>query len=391
MLDAWIRIDADNTITVFTGKCELGQGIKTALIQVAAEQLGVPPNAITLVTSDTAPHARRGLHLRQPTRCRTAAPPSGTRRRRCVRSWSGLAATRLGVAAEQLKVEGGAVVAPDGKRIPYGELVAGQVLHVQAQPKSNLKDPRSYTIVGQSLPRVDIPAKVTGGVAYVQDLRLDGMVHARVVRPPSYGAKLKRVDTARVEKMPGVKKVVRDGSFLAVIADREFRAVKAMEALAAAAQWDERETMPSQAEFYAWLKQQTGKPITVQGRQGARRAGGEDAGGGISASLPDACRHRSRPARSRSSSTATLTVWSHAQGMFPLRQAVAELLEAAAGARALHPHGRRGLLRPQRRRRRRRRCRLSRRRLSRRAGARAMDRATRSTAGSPMAPAWSWA
>ncbi len=142
--------------------------------------------------------------------------------------------------------------------------LAAQVLNVQAQPKSNLKDPRSYTIVGQSLPRVDIPAKVTGQVAYVHDLRLEGMVHARVVMPPSYGAKLKSVDTARVEKMPGVKKVVRDGNFLAVIADREFRAVKAMEVLTAAAHWDERETMPSQADFYSWLKQQKAKPITVR-------------------------------------------------------------------------------------------------------------------------------
>ena len=81
------------------------------------------------------------------------------------------------------------------------------------------------------MPRVDIPAKVTGGAAYVQDMRLPGMVHARVVRPPSYGAQLTECDTAAVEKLPGVVKVVRDGNFLAVVAEKEFQAIKAMKAL----------------------------------------------------------------------------------------------------------------------------------------------------------------
>ena len=94
------------------------------------------------------------------------------------------------------------------------------MLHVQAQPKSKLKDPATFKVMGQPVPRVDIPAKVTGGAAYVQDMRLPGMVHARVVRPPSYGAQLTECDISAVEKMPGVVKVVRDGNFLAVVADR---------------------------------------------------------------------------------------------------------------------------------------------------------------------------
>src|SRR6185369_482702 len=92
--------------------------------------------------------------------------------------------------------------------------------------------------------RVDIPAKVTGGVAYVQDLRLEGMLHGRVVRPPSYKATLASVDTAAVEKMPGVVKVVRDGSYLAVIAEKEWQAIKAMRALVRVATWNEPATLP---------------------------------------------------------------------------------------------------------------------------------------------------
>ena len=94
------------------------------------------------------------------------------------------------------------------------------MLHVQAQPKSKLKDPATFKVMGQPVPRVDIPAKVTGGAAYVQDMRLPGMVHARVVRPPSYGAQLTECDTSAIEKMPGVVKVVRDGNFLAVVAQQ---------------------------------------------------------------------------------------------------------------------------------------------------------------------------
>ena len=138
------------------------------------------------------------------------------------------------------------MIAPDGKRLSYGELVAGDMLHVQAQPKSKLKDPATFKVMGQSVPRVDIPAKVTGGAAYVQDMRLPGMVHARVVRPPSYGAQLIECDTAAVEKMPGVVKVVRDGNFLAVVAEKEFQAIKAMHALAAAAKWQETASLPKQ-------------------------------------------------------------------------------------------------------------------------------------------------
>src|ERR1043165_6253907 len=120
------------------------------------------------------------------------------------------------------------------------------MLHVQAQAKSTLKDPSVYRVIGQPVPRVDIPAKVTGGAAYVQDMRLPGMLHARVVRPPGYGAELIACDTSAVEKMPGVVKIVRDGNFLGVVASKEYQAVKAMQALASTAKWRGTATRPKQ-------------------------------------------------------------------------------------------------------------------------------------------------
>ena len=108
------------------------------------------------------------------------------------------------------------VVAADGRTIGYGELVAAELLHVDAQPTSKLKPADKFREMGKPRQRVDIPAKVTGAAAYVQDMRLEGMLHARIVRPPSPGAVLKDLDFGPVEIMPGVVKVVRNGSFLAV-------------------------------------------------------------------------------------------------------------------------------------------------------------------------------
>ena len=242
-LDSWIRIDADGSITVFTGKAELGQGFKTAFQQIAAEELDVPFASLKVVIADTKLTANEGYtsgsHSMQDSG--TAIQYAAAQAREILVAE---AAKRLDLAAENLRTENGAVIAPDGRRLGYGDLVASDMLHVQAQAKSKLKDPATFTVMGQSVPRVDIPAKVTGGQAYVQDMRLPGMVHARVVRPPSYGAQLTDCDTAVVEKMPGVMKVLRDGNFLAVVAEKEFQSIKAMKALSAAAKWQESARLP---------------------------------------------------------------------------------------------------------------------------------------------------
>src|ERR1700734_3573334 len=243
-LDAWIRIDA-NGITAFTGKAELGQGFKTAFQQIAAEELDVPFEAVKVVTADTGRTANEGY-----TPGSHSMQDSGTANLNAAAQVRSLliaeAARRLDLPAENLRTENGAVVAPDGQRLGYGDLVAGDMLHVEAQVKSNLKDPATYKVMGQPVPRVDIPAKVTGGAAYVQDMRLPGMVHARVIRPPSYGAQLTACDTSVTEKMPGVVKVVRDGNFLAVVAQKEFQSIKAMRVLSAAAKWQEKPGLPKQ-------------------------------------------------------------------------------------------------------------------------------------------------
>ena len=205
-LDSWIRIDSDGKVTVFTGKAELGQGIKTALLQIAAEQLDIEFSALRLVTADTSltPNERytSGSHSMQDSG--TAILNAAAQVRQIL---IGEAARHAGLSADELRTERGTVVAPGVIRFPYGELVAGQTLHVVAAPHSAQNDPNQTAVMGRSNRRVDIPAKVTGGAAYVQDVRLAGMVHARIVRPPSYRAEIVAVATETVGAMPGVVKV----------------------------------------------------------------------------------------------------------------------------------------------------------------------------------------
>lgn len=324
LLDSWIRIDATGNITVFTGKIELGQGIMTALIQVAAEELVVEPRRINLVTADTSRTPNEGY-----TAGSQSMQDSGTAIMNAAAQVRailvGLASKRLDVPADRLIVQHGAVRTGDGRTLTYGELVAGQELHVPAQPRSPLRDPGTRTIMGQSMPRVDIPAKLTGNPIYVQDLRLAGMVHARAVRPPSYGARLRTLDTGKVEKMPGVLKIVRDGNYLAVVAEREYQAVTAMRALAKAATWEELSTLPAQADLYAYIQRLPSQDTVILGSQTNPIVGA----GAIEATFRRPYQMHGSIGPSCAVGLAKdgiVTVWTHSQGVYPLRDAIAEML-----------------------------------------------------------------
>jgi nicotinate dehydrogenase subunit B len=337
-LDSWIRVGADGNVTVLTGKAELGQGIKTALMQIAAEQLDVEFERLTLVTADTAQTANEGY-----TAGSHSMQDSGTAILNAAAQVRQLlvaeAATRAGLPADQMRTDKGVVIAPDGKRFAFGELVGAQMLHVQASPQSPLKNPAQFKVMQRSIPRVDIPAKVTGGEAYVQDMRLDGMVHGRVVRPPSYGAQLAGIEGAGVETMPGVLKVVRDGSFLGIIAEREFPAIEAMRALAASARWQETAKLPRATDLPEFLMHLPSHDITVADARNPAAAAAKS----LSATY-------SRPYLSHGSigpscavallQDDVLSVWTHTQGVFPDRDAIAEMLDMPKEkVRCIHREG----------------------------------------------------
>jgi nicotinate dehydrogenase subunit B len=338
-LDAWIRIDADGQISVFTGKAELGQGIKTAIVQVAAEELKVEPSQIHLVTADTQLTADEqytaGSHSLQDSG--TAVRHAAAQVREIL---IGMAAERFSLATGQLQTARGKITADDGRSSTYGQLVEGNMLHVEAQPTSTLTPPERFTQMGKALPRIDIPAKVTGGAAYIQDMRLPGMVHARVVRPPSSGAKLLDADTTAISRMPGVLSVIRDGDYLAVVAREEFQAVQAMRGLAKLVRWQEQPLLPLQSQLEAYLKGleaddavviEQGSPVASAGSRTleAKFTRAYQCHGSIGPSCELALFDQG-----------TLTVWTHTQGVFPDRTAIAEMLHLPENAvRCIHVEG----------------------------------------------------
>ncbi len=337
-LDAWIRLDAAGRATVFTGKAELGQGIRTALQQIAAEQLDLEPAQVDLVTADTARTPNEGF-----TAGSHSMQDSGTAILHAAAYARSLlldrAAAQFGVPVEALATEKGWVTAADGRSVGYGDLVAGLALHVPVVPGTRLKDPAAYRQMGRSLPRVDIPGKVSGGASYVQDLRFDGMLHARLVRPPSYGAALQAFDAAAIEALPGVVKVLRDGDFLAVIATREWQAVTAQRALQAVSQWTESATLPDPRAFPAVLRHLAAQDFVILDRS--------QPGAPTTKRLTA---QYSRPYLSHGSigpscavalfQDHALTVWTHGQGVFPLRASLAELFGLAPDQiRCIHVEG----------------------------------------------------
>jgi CO/xanthine dehydrogenase Mo-binding subunit len=325
LLDAWIKIGPDGKVTVFTGKAELGQGVKTAILQLAAEELDVDPHGIALITADTALTPNEGY---------TAGSQSVENSGVAVQNAAaqvreiliGLAAARLNLPTEALKTRKGFVVTTAGTSVGYGDLVQGDVLHVPAKPQSRLKDPKTYTIVGRDFARVDIPAKVTGGVAYSQDLRLPGMVHARVVRPPNYHARLADLDTSETEKVPGLIKIVRDGSYLAVVTEREEQAIRAMQALAAGARWDQPRDLPDETRIHDVLHGLPDQSQVILDRHDPAAPAAKTLAAAfhrpyqMHGPIGPSC------AVGLFKEDGTLTLWSHTQGVFPLRAAVAELL-----------------------------------------------------------------
>jgi nicotinate dehydrogenase subunit B len=252
LLSAWIRINADETVTLMIGKVELGQGAVTAVAQVCADELDIDLRRLRVISGDTALVPNEGVTAGSQSmpNCASAVQQAAAEVRHILLE---LAAEKLKTPVESLKVEDGAVSGAEQSKVTYWELVTGQELERNATGQIKPKAVADYSYIGKSVPRLDIPAIMTGQALYLQEQRPDGMVHGAVVRPPTYKAKLRNVDTSKIEKMPGVLKVVRNGSFLGIIASRQDQAYDASSALAKVAEWDVENDLPGDEGIFDWL------------------------------------------------------------------------------------------------------------------------------------------
>ncbi|MBR0672432.1 xanthine dehydrogenase family protein molybdopterin-binding subunit [Neoroseomonas soli] len=324
-LDRWLAFDAAGGVTVTPGKVELGQGILTALAQIAADELDVSLARVRVQAASTPASPNEGV-----TSGSLSVQDSGMALRHAAAAARAIhlqvAAQRSGVPVEALRVEDGAFLAPDGLSVgSYWSQAEAGLLACDAPAEVQPKPPSARQVAGHSVPRLDLPDKVFGAPRFVHDLRLPGMLHARVVRPPARRARLVALAEG---PLPGDATVARDGSFLAVLAASEHDAERAAERLAARATWEAEDTLPPCHALADWLHAAPGEREAIAAR--------EDPAGDPVRTLRA---HFFRPYVAHASVgtccavarwlDGTLEVWTHSQGVYNLRADLAKALAMA--------------------------------------------------------------
>ena len=348
MLDGWLRINANGTVTVFTGKVELGQGILTALAQIASDELDVAYERVEMVSADTSRSPNEGM-----TAGSLSVENSGTALRyACAEARSlllGVAEKKLGVASGELAVADG-VVSTNNAKLTYWELAQEADLRREATGRVQPTPTSAHHMVGKSIPRRDIPGKISGKPSYVQDIRMPDMQFGRVVRPPSYRAQLVSCDEAGVRAMPGVRALVRDGNFLAVAATREEQAIKAAQALRASAKWTASPDLPpSGPALFDHLLKLPSVDSVVNQKPSAVTGGGRVTTVESTYTRPFQAHAPMAPSCAVAQmKDGKMTVWTHSQGVFPLRGDLAQVLRMPP-ASVCNSRRKRWLLRTQRR------------------------------------------
>lgn len=249
-VDGFLAIDGNGMVTAYSGKVDLGTGVYTALKQMVAEELTVSYRSVDLVQGDTALTPDQG-----PTYGSLSIQRGGVQLRQAAatarEALLDRAAERLGASRDKLEIKDGRIIG-GGKSVTYGELIGDKRFQIKVDAKAPLKKPENYTLVGRSVRRVDIPAKVTGKFTYMQDFKRKGMLHARVVRPAGMQSKLISVDESRARRIPGFIGTVRKGNFLAVVTDDEWAAVRAAEAVKAT--WSDWAGLPDKGGIWEHVR-----------------------------------------------------------------------------------------------------------------------------------------
>lgn len=328
-ISKWVKVRADGTIEITPGKVDIGQGISTALAQIAADELGVKLGRIRMVRASTAFSPDEGV-----TSGSQSIQESGTALRwLCaeVRAiYLAAAADKLGVPADKLQVDDGSFLGEGNLSTSYWELADDRLLDRDATAGVKPLSTTARQIAGHSAQRLDIPDKVFGRPRFIHDQLRDGLLHGRVVRPSRPGARLASLDEVKAKAMPGVVAIVRDGSFLGVVATSEAAAIKAYEILTKGAVWEGGVEVPDSVDLKGWLIRQPAE-TTVPAKQDGKPAAAKHstmrreytkpyiahASIGLSAAIAE------WPAADR------VKVISHSQGIYNLRTDIAKVLGLA--------------------------------------------------------------
>ncbi|MPZ35783.1 MAG: molybdopterin-dependent oxidoreductase, partial [Rhodospirillales bacterium] len=337
-LDRWVEIRTDGVVEVRTGKVEIGQGITSALAQIAAEELDVDYARIRMIPADTGRSPNEGVTAGS----RSTMDGGGALRQACAEvrdAFLQAAARRLDAGVDELFVRDGTIHRKaSNESATYWELSVEVDLSRDADGRAAPKRADQLTLVGKPLPRLDLPDKVAGAGVYVHDLELPGMLHGRVVRPPSYRAVLQAFDGKRIEAMPGVRAVVRDGRFLGVVAAREEQAVTAAAALAKCAVWQEAADLPDVDAMPAFLRSRPSKAKMLSEKGVPRHTGTHDLGAHAEGAHAVSASY-SRPFLAHASigpacavarvQAGAIEVWCQSQSIHPTRLDIAKTLGVA--------------------------------------------------------------
>lgn len=323
-LDDWLAVAPDGMVTVFSGKVELGTGVRTALAQIVAEELDIPLDWIEMLMGETDRTPNEGITAGSMT-IQAAGAHLRIVAAEARQALLERAAQTLGAEPDALVIANGTVARRDdpARVVTYATLLGGRRFERAISGSAPLKDHDTYQMVGTSAPRLDLPAKFTGRLAFVHDLRLPGMLHGRVVRPPSPGAELVDLDEATA----GAARVIRIGNFLGVVAEREEVAIQAARQLRVT--WRASAHLPPQSDLYETLRQLPAVDQVVEetGDMAAALSGAHQ--------RLDAEYHFPYQAHASQGPSCAVaapegdgfTVWCSSQGVYPLRGALAELLE----------------------------------------------------------------
>ena len=340
-LDSWLAVGQDSRVTIFSGRVELGTGTRTALAQIAADELYVPFDRITMIQGDTARAPDEGYTAGSKTiqvggvNVRKAAAEAR-------QALLEMASARFGESQTNLSLNDGviSVQSDPSRQVAYGELIGGNVFNRAISDQTPLKDPALYAVVGQSIPRLDLPGKIFGQPMYVQDFTVPGILHGRSVHPSSIGATLDSVDEGSVSGIADLVKIVRNGNFIGVVAQSEWGAIQAARQLTV--NWTAANTLPDQTQLADWIRQQPTidkQPVNTGAVDGALAGSANVLQATYTqpyqnhASIGPSCAIADVQANQA-------TIYSSTQGVYPLRGAIAQLIGLPTeGVHVVHMEG----------------------------------------------------